>query len=57
MEYAREMKDAIKEAIEKKFGKIDDCGCYSYNGEWMSTDSIFELICDVIDDYDYMFLE
>lgn len=57
MEYANEMKEAIKEAIIKKFGEIDDCGCYKWNGAWMSTESIFELVCDVIDDYDYMFEE
>ena len=57
MEYADEMKEAIREAIERKFGKIDDCGCYSDNGEWMSTKSMFELICDTIDDNDYMFVE
>lgn len=57
MEYANEMKEAIREAIEKAFGKIDDCGCYSDNGKWMSTQSMFELICDTIDDNDYMFVE
>jgi hypothetical protein len=48
------MKDAIREAIEKKFGKIDNSGCYS-NGSWMSTECIFELVCDVIDDNEYLF--
>ena len=57
MDYANEMKNAIKEAIEKKFGEIDDCGCYKRNGEWMSTESMFELICDTIDENDYMFVE
>ena len=57
MEYAKEMKEAIKEAIVKKFGEIDDGGCYMYNGEWLSTESMFDLICDVIDDNDYMFYE
>lgn len=56
MEYANEMKDAIKEAIERVFGEIDDCGCYN-NGNWMSTESMFELVCNVIDDNDYMFIE
>jgi hypothetical protein len=56
MEYANEMKNAIKEAIENVFGEIDDCGCYN-NGEWMSTESMFELICNVIDDNDYMFID
>ena len=57
MEYANEMKEVIREAIERMFGKIDDCGCYSDNGEWMSAKSMFELICDTIDDNDYMFVE
>lgn len=56
MEYANEMKDAIKEAIERMFGEIDDSGCYN-NGSWMSTESMFELVCNVIDDNDYMFIE
>ena len=57
MEYANEMKNAIKEAIERVFGKIDDFGCYKRNGKWMSTESMFELICNTIDENDYMFIE
>lgn len=57
MEYANEMKEAIKEAIERTFGEIDDCGCYKHNGRWMSTESMFELICNVIDANDYMFID
>ena len=57
MDYASEMKECIKEAIERKFGKIDDMGCYCGNGEWMSTESMFELVCEIIDDNNYMFVE
>ena len=57
MEYSNEMKNAIKEAIEKAFGKINDYGCYADNGKWMSTESMFELVCDVIDENDYMFCD
>lgn len=57
MNYADEMKEAIREEIERVFGEIDDCGCYKHNGEWFSTERMFELICDVIDNNDYMFLE
>lgn len=57
MEYANEMKNAIKEAIERVFGEIDDCGCYKRNGEWMSTESMFELICNTIDENNYMFID
>lgn len=57
MEYANEIKEAIKEAIERTFGEIDDCGCYKHNGRWMSTESMFELICNVIDANDYMFID
>lgn len=56
MEYANKMKSTIKETIEKVFGEINDRGCYN-NGEWMSTESMFELICNVIDENDYMFVE
>lgn len=58
MNYAEQMKEAIKEAIEEKFGKINDCGCYSgIGGEWLSTESIFEIVCNAIDDNDWLFIE
>ena len=57
MDYANDMKNAIKEAIEEVFGSIDDCGCYKRNGSWLSTESMFELICNVINENDYMFCE
>ena len=56
MEYAQEMKDAIKESIERMFGEIDDRGCYS-NGNWLSTESIYNLVCNVIDANNYMFTD
>lgn len=56
MKYTDELKDAIKKAIEKAYGKIDDSGCYC-NGKWMSTENIFKLISNVIDDNDYMLKE
>ena len=58
MTYAEQMKKAIREAIERKFGKINDFGCYSGNTyEWLSTESIFELVCDTIDDDDWFFID
>lgn len=57
MEYAKQMKEEIKEAIERVFGEIDDCGCYRYNGAWLSTESILEIVFETIDYNDYMFME
>ena len=56
MDYCEEMKQAIKDAIMRKYGKIDDCGCYSGN-DWLSTEDIFNLVCETIDENNYMFLE
>ena len=55
MEYADKMKEAIKEIIEKAYGEINDLGCCSYSGRWMSTECIFKLVCKAIDENDYMF--
>lgn len=60
MNYKAEMIEAIKEAIEEKFGKLDDCGCSIYaNGgyEWLSTESIFDIVSGVIEDNEYMFAD
>ena len=56
MDYCEEMKQAIKDAIISKYGKLDDMGCYSGNA-WLSTEEIYTLICETLDDNDYMFLE
>jgi hypothetical protein len=56
MTYAKQMKEAIRGAIERKFGEISDSGCYSgIGGEWMSTQRFFDLVCDTIDDNDWLF--
>lgn len=56
MKYAQQMKEEIRKAIEHRFGEIDNLGCYS-NGNWLSTESIFELVCNTIDENDYLFDE
>ena len=56
MNYAEDMKQAIREAIIARYGKIDSLGCYS-GKDWLSTEDIYELVCDIIDENDYMFEE
>ena len=57
MNYAQEMKEAIKQRIEEVFGEINNYGSYAHNGEWVSTESVFNLGCSVIDENDYLFDE
>lgn len=58
MNYANQMKEEIKNAIERAFGEINNLGCYSgETGNWLSTESIFELVCNTIDENDYLFDE
>lgn len=57
MEYTNDIKEVFKEAIIKNFGEINNFGCCTQSGKWFSTESIFELICDTIDENDYLFLE
>lgn len=42
--------EAIKEKIEQEFGCIDDMGCYTDNGKWLSTFSLFSVVCEAIED-------
>lgn len=52
------MKEILKNEIESKikevYGEIDDTGCYN-NGEWMSLQRLYWLVCDAIDENDYLF--
>lgn len=50
------MKETIRKAIERKYGEIDDRGCYK-NDRWFSLEAIIELINETIDDNDYMFID
>ena len=56
MDYAQQLKDAIKQSIEQRHGEISDRGCYSGNA-WLSTEDILNLVCDVIDANGYMFVD
>lgn len=58
MSCREEMKAAILSAIEQKFGAIDDMGSYCREtGEWMSTQRIFEVVCETIDALDWYFVD
>ena len=57
MNYCEQMKQAIKEEMERVFGEINDCGCYKHNGQWFSTESVLNVVFDAIDNNDYLFLE
>lgn len=54
----KEIKETIREAIEKHYGELNDRGCYSGDtGEWLSTEAIFDIVCDALDEYDWCFEE
>jgi hypothetical protein len=58
MQNAKEMKMAIKEAIKEQFGGIDNYGCYAGSIDceaWLSTESMFKLVCRVIDNNKHLF--
>lgn len=37
-------KEELIELIKEKYGKIDNYGCYTDNGEWLSTQEIVDCI-------------
>jgi hypothetical protein len=56
MKHSQQLKEEIKKAIEHRFGEINDYGCYS-GKDWLSTERLFDLICNTIDENDYLFGE
>ena len=58
MSYAEQMKEAIKEAIEREYGKLNDFGCYSGETErWLSTERLFDVVSNAVDENDWLFDE
>ena len=51
-----ELKNAIETALIERYGKIDNLGCYN-NGTRTSTEIIFNLICDIINKNEHLFIE
>jgi hypothetical protein len=51
-----ELKNAIETALIKKYGSIDNLGCYN-NGSWISTEIVFNLICEIINENEHLFIE
>lgn len=46
---ATQLKEAIKAALERRYGELNDLGAYT-NGNWLSTEKVFEIVCNVIDE-------
>jgi hypothetical protein len=51
-----ELKNAIEAALTKIYGNIDNLGCYN-NGSWISTEAVFNLICETINENEHLFIE
>jgi hypothetical protein len=51
-----ELKNAIEIALIKRYGEINDLGCYK-NGAWISTETILNLICEIINENENLFIE